>query len=136
MTESEPVGHPAPGPVGAGSGGPEAGVPAGETLYRYTRDWRWTRLDGITWSIAVCMACRRVVKPTSIRRTRSGTHGEDYYEHEHPLKFVLLTQSNSGIRHYYIDMGLEFLDELVRSLWIFRRLWPQEVIEEIEKSLG
>jgi len=134
MDVQESVGTPAPGPVGAGGGQPSGGSP-GRQVYKYGKIWRNTRMGGIDFSIGVCLQCREVVKPVSTRRSRSGTHGEDYFVHEHPLLFVELYQSNSGNRDYMIDGGLEFLEDLVDTLWIYYRESPETVEEKIAEKL-
>jgi len=124
-------------PEGRGAGQRNAAHSSDGTraVFRYEKEFRWTRLDGIDKYIAICLSCRQVVEPTGTYRSRSGTHGTDYYEHEHPLRFVFLYSSNSGNRDYGIDEGLEFLDDLVKSLWIYQRVWPADVKEAIKKKL-
>ena len=125
---------PPEGPVSGGGGQPSGGSP-GRQVYKYGKIWRNTRMGGIDYAIAVCLFCREVVKPVSTRRSRSGTHGEDYFVHEHPLLFAELYQSNSGNRDYIIDGGLEFLEDLVDDLWIYYREDPGVVEEKIAEKL-
>ena len=127
------VENPPEGPVSGGGGQPSGGSP-GEK-FRYRKSWRYTGMGGIDYAIAVCLFCREVVKPVSTRRSRSGTHGEDYFVHEHPLLFAELYQSNSGNRDYYLDQGLEFLEDLVDDLWIYYRESPETVEEKIAEKL-
>jgi hypothetical protein len=89
-------------------------------LYRYEVEWRHTRYGAVTEYIAICPQCKRVVPPARIQLSRSGTHGEDYYVHAHPLVFIKLTQSNSGNR----DVGAigdvpKELVEAVRTAWVW-----------------
>jgi hypothetical protein len=77
-------------------------------------------MGGITDHIAVCLECRKVVPPARSRFSRSGTHGEDYWVHAHPLVFIKLTQSNSGVRDVAAIGGVpEELIELVRAAWLY-----------------
>ena len=92
-------------------------------------------MGGIDFSIGVCLLCREVVRPESLRRSLSGTHGEDYFVHLHPLKFVELYQSNSGNRHFWLEEGLEFLEDLVKEAWIYLREDPGAVEDRIAKRL-
>ena len=107
----------------------------GNAVYRYEKEYRWTRLDGIDYYIGLCLKCRKVIEPVGGYRSRSGTHGTDFYEHEHPLRFVFLYSSNSGNREYGLDEGLEFLDDIVKSVWIYRQEWPGDVKDAIAKYL-
>ena len=124
---------PSAGPVAEGGGLPSGGSP-GEK-FRYRKSWKYTRMGGIDFSIGVCLLCREVVRPESLRRSLSGTHGEDYFVHEHELRFVELYQSNSGNRNYHIDDGLEFLEDLVKEAWIYLREDPSVVEDRIAKKL-
>jgi hypothetical protein len=111
------------------------GSPGEAKMFKYRKIWRHTRLGGIDFSIGVCLGCREVVRPESLRRSCSGTHGEDYFVHEHELRFVELYQSNSGNRNYHIDDGLEFLEDLVKEAWIYLREDPSVVEDRIAKKL-
>jgi hypothetical protein len=93
---------------------------AATQLYKYKWPWRHTRKGGITDYIAVCSTCKRMVPPTRTRLSRSGTHGEDYWAHEHELSFIVLKQSNSGIRTVETvgDVPAELL-ETVRNAWLY-----------------
>jgi hypothetical protein len=72
-------------------------------------------MGGFTDSIAVCQTCRKVVDPVATEFSRTGRHGEDHYEHEHPLTILVLEQSNSGRRYHYI-VGEEATDEGVKEV--------------------
>ena len=114
---------------------PSGGSPGSQKMFKYRKSWRHTRLGGIDYAIAVCLVCHDVIEPAGEYRSRSGTHGEDYFVHEHELRFVELYQSNSGNRDYTIDGGLEFLEDLVDELWIYYRKSPETVEEEIAEKL-
>jgi hypothetical protein len=99
-------------------------------VFKYIRPWRYTRLGGRTENVAVCPTCRNVVAPIRVRRTRTGTHGEQFYAHEHQLVFLVLEQSNSGNRHHYI-LG-EADEELKRILDIAGEQWSFYGADEID----
>jgi hypothetical protein len=104
-------------PEGTAGPSPAAGEAATRTAqrFRYTTEYRRTRMGAITDSIAICETCRRVVEPVSRTRSRTGRHGEDHYEHEHPLTIVVLLQSNAGNRSHHF-VGEKATDEAVRSV--------------------
>ena len=126
---------PPEGPVSGGRGQSPGGSPGGQKMYKFRKIWRHTRLGGIDYSIAVCLECRDVIEPASKRRSRNGTHGEDFFIHEHELRFIELYQSNSGNRDYYLDQGLEFLEDLVDDLWIYYREAPDVVEDRVAEKL-
>jgi hypothetical protein len=104
----------------AGLGVTPADTAKATHLYKYEMPWRFTRKGGITVYIAICPACRKAIKPTRTKRSRFGTHGEEYYAHEHPLSFIKLVQSNSGNRSVAAIGNIpEELRMLVRDFWVF-----------------
>jgi len=107
----------------------------GNAVYRYEKEYRWTRLGGINYYIGLCLMCRRVIEPVGRYRSESLTHGTDFYEHEHPLRFVFLYSTNSGNRIFALDEDLEFLYDIVKSVWIYRREQPGDVKDAIAKYL-
>jgi hypothetical protein len=135
---------PAEGVAGGLAGGGEGRAPAsaagpspaaGEAV----RHWRRTRKGAVTQSIAVCETCQAVVEPTRIRRSRSGTHGEDYYAHTHRLVFLELLQSNSGNRSYSIEGEVSekartVFEEAAR-LWVYHALDAEDVKEYVKYRL-
>jgi hypothetical protein len=115
--------NPTPAQAGvsaAGLGVTPADAAERRQLYRYEMPWRHTRFGAVTDHIAICLECKRVVPPARTRFSRSGTHGEDYYVHVHPLVFIKLTQSNSGVRDVAAvgDVPKELI-ELVRAAWLY-----------------
>lgn len=106
---------------------------------KYTVPFRRTRMGGITVYIAVCLQCRRVVLPTRERRSRSGTHGEDFYVHDHPLSFILLYSSNSGNRDITVSKEIEGtfpgLKEILERMWVFENAEIEDVASFLEKFL-
>ena len=68
-------------------------------VHRYEMPYRHTLKTGaVTYPIAFCLKCCKVVEPITKGYSKTGAHGAWYYVHEHPLKFVILRQSNSGKR--------------------------------------
>jgi len=113
----------------AGAGAP-ARTPAGRQVYRYAKPWRKTGLGGMTYHIAWCNTCQAIVSPVSFRRSRSGTHGEDYWLHEHPLAFIRLVSSNSGRRELSCEGEVpEWLRIAAEDAWLWRRLRATETDE-------
>jgi hypothetical protein len=104
-------------PEGTAGPSPAAGEAATRAAqrYRYEVEYRRTGLGGFTDSIAICETCRRLVEPVATELSRTGRHGEDHYEHEHPLTIVVLLQSNAGNRRHRIE-GSEPGDERVREV--------------------
>jgi hypothetical protein len=101
---------------------------------RYMKEYRWTRMDGITYHIAYCPQCGRIVPPTSTRRSRAGTHGEDLWVHEHQLAFLCLKSSNRGNRSLSAEPSFpERLRQVAEISWIYERRSPRDVEELLEK---
>jgi hypothetical protein len=142
----------ATGPAREVTGGPEGGSEGrapegtagpsragGEPTFKYVREWRWTGMGGITMSIAVCEECNAVVEPARARRSRSGTHGEDFYVHPHRLAFLVLYQSNAGNRRYNIDGEpggrTRRIFEAAADQWIYYGAGPDEVRRYVSTML-
>jgi len=104
--------------------------------YTYIKEYRNTQYGGYTKYIAVCFTCKKVVKPTSVRRSKSGTHGEDYYTHEHPLEFLLLYSSNRGNRSIAVPSILEPIKEQLEIMWIYENCSVHMIIEFINSYLS
>ncbi|MEM3995354.1 MAG: hypothetical protein QXW40_08210, partial [Thermofilum sp.] len=85
--------------------------------FRYTREWRWTRMGAITYPVGICLVCKAVVEPVRVRTSRAGTHGEWFYVHEHPLYFIELLESNNGQRSVKHDPEVAALAEAARGAW-------------------
>jgi hypothetical protein len=114
-------------------------VLSGGEEYHYTQPVRHTRMGGFTRPVAVCDLCG-VVRPHAVRQSKSGTHGEWYYSHPHPLSFLVLESSNTR-RHWYRIEGRP--DEKIRPiLERAGRAWEnytkgyEAVLEEINFYLG
>jgi hypothetical protein len=104
-------------PTGTTGASPAGGEPAAAATkrYRYETEYRRTRLGGFTDSIAICQVCKRTIGPVATEFSRTGRHGTDHYEHEHPLTILVLEQSNSGRRSHYF-VGEEATDEAIKSI--------------------
>jgi hypothetical protein len=103
--------------------------------YVYTKEYRYTNMGGLTKYIAVCMICRRVIPPINKRRSRRGTHGEDYYVHEHPLEFVLLYSSNHGNRRMVVPEELKKIANELELAWVYENASIDEIIKLINSYL-
>ena len=107
--------------------------------YSYEKEYRNTRYGGLTRNIAICLECKKVIKPSRVRISKSGTHGTEYYIHEHPLIFVELYQSNSGNRSIVIpeEFSKEFseMERYLKTMWIYEGCSVNEVIDYISKFL-
>lgn len=104
--------------------------------YWYVREFRRTRMGGVTYYIAYCPTCRCILPPTRFRRSRRGTHGEDHWVHEHPLAFMELSSSNAGNRALWADQNIpETLYRLAERAWIHEGRAPNEVEELLVESL-
>ena len=104
--------------------------------YTYIKHYRSTNMGGVTKYIAICMTCKRIIKPTNARRSKSGTHGEDYYVHEHPLEFILLYSSNRGNRSVSVPNTLKPIQEQLEILWVYKNSSVYEIVEFINSYLS
>jgi hypothetical protein len=123
---------PRSGGLGEGAGVPTPAGGAPTRPYTYVAEWRHTKMGAITEEIVVCLVCKKVLEPTRVRRTRSGTHGEDYYVHEHPLTSIVLEESNSGRRTVVVPKELEETRDLVERAWIYE----DATVEDIRKAVA
>jgi hypothetical protein len=129
-TPSEPLGSEA----AAGLGVTPAEKGEAKPMYKYEKAWRLTRCGGLTIYIAICNTCGERVEPTRERRSKGGTHGTDYYVHEHPLSFILLMQSNSGVRTCdFIGEVPEQLFDIVKDYWLYLGASVSDIEEVIDK---
>jgi hypothetical protein len=100
-------------------------------MYTYEFPFRSTRLGGKTIVIAVCPTCKKVLEPTRTRRSKAGTHGEDYYVHEHQVEALWLEQSNSGIRRIAVPPSLQQIKDLLERTWIYE----DSCVEDVENAV-
>jgi hypothetical protein len=100
-------------------------------MYTQTYPFKHTKIGGKTIVIAICPTCRKILKPTRTRRSRSGTHGEGYYVHEHPIESIWLEQSNSGIRSITVPPSLEPVKDLLERMWIYE----DSCVEDIKNAV-
>jgi hypothetical protein len=137
--------NPQPGAARGKEGGP-APEGAEAELYRksgeefaYVQPIRRTRMGGLTKAIAVCEVCG-VVRPYHVRYSKSGTHGEAYYAHRHPLVFLLLERSNTGRNSFAIDgqpsERVRRVLEAVGQAWERHRTSLEAAYEDIVSELG
>ena len=115
-----------------------SGVGLGVTpTHSYVMDFRMCRKsNGITYPVAICTTCKRVVEPINIELSKTGSHGRLYYVHEHPLTFIVLEQSNSGKRRVrWVNGYMKILNEVVEYAWIINGQSIKEVVEIIDTSV-
>jgi hypothetical protein len=105
-------------------------------IYTYEKEYRHTRLNGLTISIAICLECKKVIEPTRKYRSKTKTHGKDYYVHEHPLLFITLVQSNRGYRVIGVPKELEDMYIVLERLWVYEGKTVEEIIEYIKSYLA
>jgi hypothetical protein len=93
---------------------------ASSKLYRYAMLYRHTLKTGaLTYPIAICAECGRVVEPIRKEYSKTGAHGKWYYAHKHQLKFIILRQSNSGKRSVTtMNKVPDDLLTVVKEAWI------------------
>jgi len=104
-------------------------------MFTYEKPTRNTRMGGLTAYIAICMTCKKVIKPTRSRRSKSGTHGTEYYVHEHQLKFIELYQSNSGNRSIVVPEELNEIRAEVERMWIYEPSYVSDIKNYVEAYL-
>jgi hypothetical protein len=98
---------------------------------------RCIKAGGITYPIAVCPVCRKVIEPSRKEFSKTGAHGTWYYAHPHPLIFVILEQSNSGKREVVVPEGFPAnLETGIRTLWVYHKVEPEDVEETLRALLG
>ena len=107
--------------------------------FEYKMNWRHTRMGGRTENIAICEWCRTIINPIRVRYSRSGTHADEFYAHEHELAFLVLVQSNSGNRRHYVEGRVSenlkaLLDEAGKQ-WSFYGDDTDKVVEFITRRL-
>jgi len=102
---------------GAGSGA----SPAHTATAQYTYEMPYRRCikrNCMTYPIALCLRCKKLVKPVRSELSKTGAHGMLYFAHRHPLAFVVLEQTNSGKR------SVHFVGEVPEDLvWKVRIAW-------------
>ena len=104
------------------------------TEYSYVVEYRrCIKAEGVTWPIAVCTTCRRIIEPR-VEPSKTGAHGKLYFVHQHPLAFITLLQSNSGKRRVELSGELGELARAVERAWVVERRTLDEV-EELVRSL-
>ena len=99
--------------------------------YKYEMPYRsCIKAGGLTYPIAICNECGKVIEPTRREYSKTGAHGTWYYEHEHELRFIILRQSNSGKRDAYRSENVpKPLFDIVHETWVY---YEDSTIDEIE----
>ena len=73
----------------------------------------------------------RVVRPSSVRRSKTGAHGEDYYcmpPEEWARAWVIhLSQSNSGRRSIAFENVPEPVRELLEQAWLYENAFVEDI---------
>jgi len=105
-------------------------------VYTYAKSWRRTGMGAITQYIAICLTCKSIVKPARVEKSKGGTHGTNYFVHEHPLVFILLEQSNSGKRYILVPDELRNIKEELERMWIYEDGTIGDVIKLISLYLS
>ena len=102
----------------------------------YAMKYRWClKAAGLTYPVALCRQCGKVIPPASVELSRTGAHGTLFFVHEHELCFAVLVQSNSGKRRVEWHGACE-LGQAVRAA--VERAWVIEGadVEEVEKLIA
>jgi hypothetical protein len=102
-------------------------------VFTYAKPFRHTLKTGaFTKYIAWCATCKTIVEPTRMERSKTGAHGTDYWVHPHPLVFIQLSRSNSGIRTVSAEPDFpETLKHLIERLWRYEGLDYSELMNEL-----
>jgi hypothetical protein len=108
-------------------------------VFTYVQPVRQTRMGGLTRPIGLCDVCG-VVRPYHVRLSKSGTHGEAYYAHRHPLVFLLLARSNTGRRSFSLEgrpsERVRKVLEAVGQAWERHMVSYEAAYEDIVSELG
>jgi Holliday junction resolvase RusA-like endonuclease len=115
----------------AGLGVTPADAAKATQLYKYEMPYRFcAKAAGLTYPIAICVTCGKVIWPSREEYSRTGSHGTWYYVHEHPLAFIVLTQSNTGRRSASrTDNVPKALYDIVYETWVY---YEDSTVEEVE----
>jgi hypothetical protein len=107
-----------------------------ERKYRYELPYRnCIKASGLTYPIAFCLECGKVIEPTAEEYSRTGAHGTWYYVHEHPLAFIILKRSNSGKRDADRSENVpKSLFDIVYESWVYYEDSTIDVIEAIVRE--
>jgi len=106
-------------------------------VHTYVMPYRRTHKTGaITWPVAICLECMRVIVARRIESSRTGSHGKMFFAHEHPLVFAVLEQSNSGKRtvRFIGELPENFKEDIV-ELWTLYEMTPEEAMDYIHAML-
>jgi hypothetical protein len=101
----------------------------------YEFPYRHTGMGGLTKAIVVCMQCRKILNPSRVQRSRSGTHGTDFYVHEHNVVYIMLEQSNSGRRRISIPDEFAEIMDLLHITWLYEDSNVDDIVDIIKAYL-
>jgi hypothetical protein len=117
-------------PAGAarGSGATPRDAEAAK-MHRYKMPFRRTlKTDAVTYPIALCLECGKVIEPSAREYSKTEAHGKLFFAHEHELAFIILKQSNSGKRKVETRGNVpEQLIDVVRDAWLYLGASPESV---------
>jgi hypothetical protein len=105
--------------------------------YEYVKQYRNNmKSDGFDYPIAICMVCKKIIKPSRMELSKTGSHGKFYYVHEHPLSFIILTRTNSGKRMIRFEGEIpNEIKKLVYNVWLGVDLTNFEVEDKLASYL-
>jgi hypothetical protein len=90
---------------------------------------------GLTKTVVIMNG--KVLKPSSTRRSRTGTHGEDYYclsqEEWQKTWIVTFEQSNSGRRYITVTNVPDNVRELIEQIWLYEDVSIEEIASIVAK---
>jgi hypothetical protein len=79
----------------------------------------------------------KIVKPSRVRYSRTGAHGEEYYcleDNEWNRAWIIkLYQSNSGRRSVITENTPQGVKDLVEQAWIYEDTSIDDIIKALEK---
>jgi hypothetical protein len=105
-------------------------------MYTYEKPWRNTKMGAKTINIAVCTKCKKIIKPSRVEASKEGTHGTEYYIHDHPLVFVTLEQSNRGKRYISVPEELIQIQPELERAWVYEGATVNDIIRLISLYLS
>jgi hypothetical protein len=93
------------------------------------------KYPGMTKTIVIING--KILKPSRVRRSRTGAHGEDYYclfqEEWQKAWVITFVQSNSGRRYVSTENVPDNIRELIEEAWINEDVAIDEIASIIAK---
>jgi hypothetical protein len=102
------------------------------TVYRYKRRTKHTGVGAIEEPIAYCPVCKMFVEPKDWRTSRGGTHGVVWFEHQHPLSFIVLRRSS--LSHASCSFEGEIPKE-IKKVTIYLWVWERVRYDDIQETI-